>query len=179
MKDVVHPTLDESYFVSNFISGLNEELRPIVKMMQPTPISQAAEKAKLQEWALEAIFKKHRMVSKGLNTSSPLLGSGGVFKAANSGPQKGNMMAKTAPNPAPVKSPSMEQKRQLGLCFHCGEKYGLGHQCRRQLLQMEGLEGDEGEVEAAGEMEAAGEDGEISFHALQGSPSGKIIKVKG
>ena len=30
---VSHPTLTEAYFVSSFISGLNEELRPIVKML--------------------------------------------------------------------------------------------------------------------------------------------------
>ncbi|XP_052171379.1 uncharacterized protein LOC127787396 [Diospyros lotus] len=41
------------YFVSSFISGLKDEPRPIVKMMQ------AAEKAKLQELTLEAIFNKY------------------------------------------------------------------------------------------------------------------------
>lgn len=87
------------------------------------------------------------------------------------------MLPKTSPNPAPVKSLTIEQKRQLGLCFWCGEKYGPGHQCKRQLLRMEGLEEEE---EVAGEMEATGEkDGDISLHALQGSPSGKKIKVKG
>ena len=33
-----HPTLIEHYFVSSFISGLNDELRPIVKMMQPATV---------------------------------------------------------------------------------------------------------------------------------------------
>ena len=31
----VQPTLTYHYFVSSFISGLKDELRPIVKMMQP------------------------------------------------------------------------------------------------------------------------------------------------
>ena len=63
---ISHPTLDKSYFVSSFISGLNDELRPTVKMMQPTTVKQAAEKSKLQELALEAIFRKHRVIPKGL-----------------------------------------------------------------------------------------------------------------
>lgn len=146
--DVAHLMLDEPYSVSSFISGLNEELRPVVTIKEPTTINRAAEKAKLQELALEAIFKKQRMVTRGLNTSNPQVGSGGGFKATSSVPQKGHMMPKTTQNPAHVKSLSLEQKRLLGLCFRCGEKYGPGHQCRGQLLHMEGLE-EEGEVEVA------------------------------
>ena len=32
------PSLTEPYFVSSFISGLKDELRPIVKVMMPTTI---------------------------------------------------------------------------------------------------------------------------------------------
>jgi len=53
--------LTEQYFVSTFISGLKDELRPTVKLMQPATIKQAAEKARLQELAMEAIFRKHKI----------------------------------------------------------------------------------------------------------------------
>ena len=49
--------LAEHYFVSNFISGLKEELRLMVKMMQLVTVKRAAE-TKLQELALEMIFSK-------------------------------------------------------------------------------------------------------------------------
>ena len=65
---VARPTLIEAYFVSSFISGLNEELRPTVKMLQPVTVKQAAEKAKLQELTVEAIFKKHQIPYKGNNS---------------------------------------------------------------------------------------------------------------
>lgn len=48
----------------SFISGLKDELRPIVKMMQPATVRQAAEKVRLQELALEAIFKKHKVLPR-------------------------------------------------------------------------------------------------------------------
>jgi len=32
------PTLTENYFISNFISGLKDEFRPTVKMMQPATV---------------------------------------------------------------------------------------------------------------------------------------------
>ena len=56
-----HPTLTEDYFISSFINGLNDELRVVVKMMQHVTIKQAIEKARLQEMALEAIFKRHHI----------------------------------------------------------------------------------------------------------------------
>lgn len=59
-----HPTLTEAFFVSRLISGLNEELWSMVKMMYPVTVKQAAEKARLQELALEAIFRKHKLQPK-------------------------------------------------------------------------------------------------------------------
>ena len=56
-----YPALTENYFVPSFISRLNDELRPIVKMMQPVTVKQVVEKARLQEMALEAIFKRHQI----------------------------------------------------------------------------------------------------------------------
>ena len=38
----------------------------------------------------------------------------------------------------------MDQQRPLGLCYKCGDTYFLGHQCKRQLLLLEGGEIDEG-----------------------------------
>ena len=59
-----------------------------------------------------------------------------------------------------VKSSTLEQRRQLGLCFKCGEKYSPRH-------------------EMAAENVPEIEDGEISLHALKGCPTNKIIKVEG
>ena len=50
------PYLTKQYFISNFVSGLKGELQSMVKMMLPTIMRQATEKAKLQELTLEAIF---------------------------------------------------------------------------------------------------------------------------
>ena len=50
------PYLTKQYFASNFVNGLRGELWSMVKIMLPTTVRQAAEKAKLQELTLEAIF---------------------------------------------------------------------------------------------------------------------------
>lgn len=64
MLCTVQPGLIEQYLESSFISGLKEELRPMVKMMTPSLVRQATEKARLQEMTLEAIFKKHNIPYK-------------------------------------------------------------------------------------------------------------------
>ena len=40
------------------------------------------------------------------------------------------------------------RQRQLGLCFECGDKYSLGRQYKRQLMNMEGSDGEKEEQEA-------------------------------
>ena len=71
----------------------------------------------------------------------------------------------------------MEQRRQVGLCYKCGDKYFFGHKCRRQLLILEAKENKEEEVEGTPEIDEEDE-GEISLHALKGSANSRIIKVE-
>ena len=88
-------------------------------------VKQAAEKAKLQELTVEAIFKKHQIPYKGNNSGrkQPL----NNFRANNQGVAKGNLYPRAPQVPSMVRSSSLEQRRQLGLCFKCGENYSPGH----------------------------------------------------
>ena len=86
----------------------------------------------MQELALDAIFKKHGIVIEGYPRSSQEVGENAWMTDRTQG--------KEHPNAA--KPPIMESKRRLRLCFKCGDKFSLAHQCRRQLLHMEGLEED-------------------------------------
>ena len=71
--------------------------------------------------------------------------------------------------------------RLFGLCYRCGDKYFPGHQCKRQILLLEGDEEGVHEIEEGTEEEKCEEehDGEISIHALKGVSSNKIVKVEG
>ena len=51
--------LPEEFFVSCFISGLKEEIRPIVQMFRPKTMIQVVGLARLQEEHIEAIGKHH------------------------------------------------------------------------------------------------------------------------
>ena len=75
----------------------------------------------------------------------------------------------------------IKQRRQDRLCFKCGDRYYPRHQCKRQLLLLEGEDGIMEEVEEImGAEELKGEDNrEISLHALKGLANNKTIKVEG
>ena len=87
---------------------------------------------------LEAIFKKHNVPYE----PSLLVGQygGGSSGALLTGLDQ--PIVKTTTNNNGGKGGWMEQKRQLGVCFECGDKYSLGHQCKRWLMNMEGYEGE-------------------------------------
>lgn len=48
------PVLDEYYFLSGFIGGLRDEIRPMVRMLRPTNLAHAFEIARLQEPLLQS-----------------------------------------------------------------------------------------------------------------------------
>jgi len=53
-----NPYLIVSYFISSFLIGLNENLRPMVMVLQPKTLKHAADSVRLQELTLEALKKK-------------------------------------------------------------------------------------------------------------------------
>lgn len=59
-----NPGLTESYFISSFVSGLKEEIRPLIKIFKPTSLDQGFEQAKLQKQFVQAILKKQRTYFK-------------------------------------------------------------------------------------------------------------------
>ena len=55
-----NPKLDEGYFISSFISGFKEDIKPMVKMFKPHTLSKAFEVAELQECSLENLSRQHK-----------------------------------------------------------------------------------------------------------------------
>ena len=119
-----------------------------MEMLYPTSMGQAAEQAHLHEMALEAFAKRHWLSPKGIQEESSYGGHGAISKGGNQLWQKNGLTVRHQSTPPLAKALTMDKKRQLGLCFLCGEKFGPGHQCKRMLLTMEGQREEvENEVE--------------------------------
>ena len=59
-----YPGLSESSFVSNFLSGLQDELKALVKMHKPRTLQEVFETTRWQEKASEMIMRKNKGVGK-------------------------------------------------------------------------------------------------------------------
>lgn len=124
---IKNPRLPEDYFVSSFVSGLREDLKPTVRMMKPPSLLEAFEVAILQEQAVELSARKCKASVKW--NGDP----GGPSQKANSGKATAITNPKAvetnAGEPKRISAQEVHRRRNLGLCFKCGDKYGFGHQC--------------------------------------------------
>jgi Retrotransposon gag protein len=105
-------------YVDAFICGLKGELKPFVKLFKPVTVEEALEYALYVEEANECQFKKFKSVPR-------------VPFTINSVPLKQNTKkfpALMGKKPAPMINKNLiEQRRALGQCFKCGDKYFPGH----------------------------------------------------
>ncbi|KAK9997026.1 hypothetical protein SO802_021712 [Lithocarpus litseifolius] len=124
--------------LSCFLSGLKDEIRLPVRMLNPQSLNAAFGLAKIQE---EYVMSCRRSVNyqqdSGKNSISGLPKSNGS-----------NGMVETKPS-IPIKriTPAqMDEMRKKGLCYNCDEKWGPRHKCRNvKLFLLGGIELDYGE----------------------------------
>ncbi|XP_027071670.2 uncharacterized protein [Coffea arabica] len=187
-----NPRLDEGYFISSFISGLKNEIKPMVKMFKPQTLSKAFEVAELQECSLETMSKQPK--TSGRTAVEPKYG---MFRNHSNSQNNSSSYKLPAIDPTNRKvdtrsrevsrilAEEMQYRRKHGLCYRCGDKFGVGHQCKSGGLNCVGIEEeDEAEFEdAEGEQDEltgrVGELAEVSLNALAAAIQRKSILLLG
>lgn len=187
-----NPKLDEPYFVSSFISGLKEKIKPMVKMFNPRNLSKAFEVAELQECSLEVQSRQSRSTNK-----TVLESRFGMYKAPPSGQKSStsyrmpfitpntNKQENVAREFNKISAEEVQYRRKHGLCYRCGDKFGAGHRCKPGNLNCIDLEeGNDTDFEdAEGEQnESTGRVSElakVSLNALNGAMGWKSIILVG
>lgn len=175
-----NPSLSEQYFVSSFLSGLKEELKPMVRLMKPQTLLEAFEVAQLQEQSLEVLFRKQKALTLGKVSAQ---GS----KVSNTYKVPATAEVKPPPisNVRKISPQELQERRKKGLCFKCGEKFGIGHQCAMKHLNFMLLDEDPdpgGDTILADLAEAemtAGNVLEASLYELSSSLQWKTITLQG
>jgi hypothetical protein len=112
----------EADFLDAFVGELKLELRAFVKVFKPQILEDVFEYALQMDTTLDSQFKKLRF--------SPRVPAAPFIN-------------KLVPSPINSKNVLLDQKRLLGLCFKCDEKYFFNHPCRVKvqiLLDQENLE---------------------------------------
>ena len=111
-------------------------MRPMVKMMQPRTVKQAVDSARLQEMTIEAMLKKQRSQMRGLSAGGWQPRNRAMGRDIGQG-SKNVLALPPTTTLAANGGRMMEQRHLVGLCYRCGDKYFVGHKCKRQLLLLE------------------------------------------
>lgn len=127
-----NPSYDDTFFVTQFLGGLKEEIRAAIALHRPKTVVEASELATLQELELETLKQKtfsrseFKAYSKFQNKASMVDASKGHFRKED---QKQGLKQTSAQSDDKLKS-LKAFRRENGLCFVCGEKWtGKNHQC--------------------------------------------------
>ncbi|KAL4284548.1 hypothetical protein GQ457_16G010190 [Hibiscus cannabinus] len=168
--------LTDDYFVSSFISGLKEELKHKVKVLEPNTLAAAYRKAKLYELSLEIESKRFKYPYKpSTSTISPSL-------------QKPSLNPLKPPHPQDAKQTLLEYRRANNLCYKCGDKFSPAHQCKLKQFHLMEKEDFSPELEVLQESsdtmaEVPQQDSEgnleISINALNGNVGYSTLRIKG
>jgi Retrotransposon gag protein len=115
--------LTEKDFIDVFISGLKGEIKPFVLAFKHVSFEAALEYALYIESATDCQYKKIKVSNK-----LPSYPSISYSKIIND-----KLPVKLVLPPTNPKHTLIEQRRALGKCFKCGERYFFGHQCKVKL----------------------------------------------
>ncbi|KAJ8649638.1 hypothetical protein MRB53_002661 [Persea americana] len=139
--------LPEAFLIRCFISGLNEDIRYGVKLLNPLTLSHAYIVATRQEEAIAAIValvnRRSSIKAPPLRTLPPLppLPSASQPQLAPSpkfAPPATQTASKSFSMPTRVRRLSLtaqQERREKGLCFNCDEQFRPGHSWRPVIAQ--------------------------------------------
>ncbi|XP_027122021.1 uncharacterized protein [Coffea arabica] len=180
-----NPRLDELYFVSSFISGLKEKIRPMVKMFKPQTLMKAFEVAELQECSLEIQSKQNRN-SRRMAVEPKF----GMYRNTTNdqGRQSSYRLPGITPGPrktdaahrefSKISAEEMQYRRKHNLCYRCGEKFGMGYQCKKGGLNCVSIEEEEDTEfeDVEGEQdELTGRVGELAEDCQSSAPTTSAV----
>ncbi|KAJ6865748.1 hypothetical protein NC652_037308 [Populus alba x Populus x berolinensis] len=121
--------LAEPYKLSCFLSGLQEDIRFMVRLLNPSNLTMAFGMVKMQEKNAAAFRRSSR-----LGSTSPR-----PFPNSPASDMKALV-------PIQCLSPvQMKERRVRGLCYNCDERWGSGHKCKSAHLFIMECEDSEGE----------------------------------
>ena len=177
--------LSPQHKLSCFLSGLKDEVRLPVRMLNPLTLIAAFGLAKIQEEYLLSCKRSYK------GTHEPIRPS---LQGAPKPSLLGAPPMDNRPSRIPIKRISaaqMEERKKKGLCYNCDDKWAPGHKCKQASLFL--LEGVEVSLESnhqgqyveddtdwgKGRGHEEESDPEITLYALVGSPSPGTMRVKG
>lgn len=172
--------LDTKFFVTQFVLGLRDDIRAVVRIQAPASIARASALARIQEEELDGMPRRVPV-----RQHQPR-----VVQAQQPAPV---VPAPRADWPKRAATDDYSRERQLrdfrranGLCFRCGDTYSREHQCKKPAALMTIELGEYGEVfsdDTVHAMELLEENPEaqccmLSANALSGVDAPDTIRLR-
>ena len=139
----------EQFYIWIFICGLKEEIQHTVDMFEPNTLNQAYNYARKAERSLEGKEKRNRVPVKPTSYQNSRMVK---LKDNPYNKWQGKTVEDSRVNPHNQNAMSYEQKKALGLCFKCNEKYHAGHKCAMRGLHALSAEDEDETYEEAQEQ---------------------------
>ncbi|KAF5471083.1 hypothetical protein F2P56_011555 [Juglans regia] len=178
--------LSDLHKLSCFLSGLKDELRIPVRMLNPVNLNVAYGLAKMQEEYHSSTRKYSKPTEE--RTMPMAGGNSGQHSYSN---DNYNKWKKPMSFTKPVTSMHMDEKRKKSLCFHCDEKWNPTHTCKNPRIYFLQVDEEGGEMEEEEPcekkeepkpLELATSDNaelEISLAAIAGTPTVRTMRLIG
>jgi len=177
---------DDVFFVMRFIDGLKAELRSAIQLHKPRTVDAAMTLALLQVDVLESANRRYySKLSKDFTKySSKQQSNSGILDTAPSDsktPPTSYTQQKGDDKLAALRA----QRRKLGLCMKCGEKWGKQHKCPNQIplhILEEFLEAVQSPDESPDDNDLGSSDEELltlSFAATEGIQGKRTMRFQG
>ena len=182
--------LSPQHKLSYFLSGLKDEVRLPVRMLNPPTLIAAFGLAKIQEEYLVSCKRSYKGIHEQARPS--LLGAS--KPSLLGAPPMENRSSKILVKK--ISAAQMEERKKKGLCYNCDDKWAPRHKCKQAtLFLMEGVEvasdsnHNDQYVEidnevcknevCKGRRPDQETEPEITLYALVGSPTPRTMRVKG
>ncbi|XP_021596651.1 uncharacterized protein LOC110603257 [Manihot esculenta] len=156
--------LSQARQVGCFVSGLISSIRTNVQANRPKSLSEAIALARLYE-------ARNSVQVKGTSTTSRP-----AFQTSRPSP----VISQLAANPIKrLTWEELNERKKLGLCFKCNEKFGLGHRCKKLFSIQAVLEESDDDMEMEIEEQDQTEVPAISLHAISGFEGPDKMRLRG
>ena len=170
--------------LSCFISGLKPEIRRDLLAQQPSPLSQAAGLARLQEEKLNDILRLAR-------PRHPPWQPPSNSKSDSTSPRPAAPLLPTPPAKPRFRHLSeteLAERREKGLCFKCDERFHRNHRCKARFLLLI-ADGDDDKAIDVDDVVWEESDlldttdptqlAHLGLHAMSGVQTGRTFRVMG
>ncbi|XP_062173762.1 uncharacterized protein LOC133879249 [Alnus glutinosa] len=174
--------------ISCFLSGLKDEIRLPVRMLNPDSLNTAFSLAKIQEEFMNSTRKPYKSArnSYGFSKQSECGNSSGSSPLlAGQTTSSNSVQPKSLPTQR-ISRAQMRERREKGLCYYCDDKYSQSHVCKTLRIFL--IQGMEWEQDMADNSVCIEEEGieelgvnlpEISLHTISGTPTPHTMRVVG